>query len=56
MEKFSKWRKFEDLRNKTGKRFSEQRLQMGIVLETASDYEMIEETIEIELDVKEERV
>ena len=48
--------KASEIRDKSGKMFTNKRSQMGIVLEIASDYEMIEETIEIELDAKEEKI
>lgn len=56
MAKYIAWMKASEIRDKSGKMFTNKRSQMGIVLEIASDYEMIEETIEIELDAKEEKL
>ena len=56
MAKYIAWMKASEIRDKSGKMFTNKRSQMGIVLEIASDYEMIEETIEIDLDAKEEKL
>jgi len=54
--KYNEWMTNQAKRNATGQMFAEKRKAFGILMEIASNYSVVEEEIETEIDVKEERM